>query len=76
MYNKKAHMLNIYYSLKTINFFKIKMVVLKHGVPIGISWKKWIPEVYTMFQNNPNKSNLPTWILLKSFWMVKWFGAT
>ena len=36
MYNKKVHMLNIYYSLKTINFLKIKRVVLKHGVPIII----------------------------------------
>ena len=32
MYNKKAHMLNINYSLKIIN----KKVVLKHDVPIGI----------------------------------------
>ena len=29
-------MLNIYYSLKTINFLKIKSVVLKLSVPIGI----------------------------------------
>ena len=36
MYDKKAHMLNIYYSLKTINFLKIKRVVLKHSAPIGI----------------------------------------
>ena len=36
MYNKKAHMLNICYRLKTINFLKTKRVVLKHGVPIGI----------------------------------------
>ena len=34
MYNMKAHMLNIYYSLNTINFLKIKMVVLKHGVTL------------------------------------------
>ena len=39
MCNKKAHMLNIYYSLKTINFLKIKRVVLNHGVLIGIPWK-------------------------------------
>ena len=36
IYNKKAHMLNIFYSLKTINVLKIKRVILKHGVPIGI----------------------------------------
>ena len=34
--NIKKH----YYSLKTIKFFKIKRVVLKHGVQIGIPWKK------------------------------------
>ena len=37
MYNKKVHMLNMYYSLNTINFLKIKRVALKHGVMIGIS---------------------------------------
>ena len=40
MYNKKALMLNIYYSLKTMNSLKIKKVVLKHSVPIGIPWKE------------------------------------
>ena len=29
MYNKKAHLLNIYYSLNTINILKLKRVVLK-----------------------------------------------
>ena len=29
--------------------FKIKMVLLKHGAPIGIPSKKCIPEAYTMF---------------------------
>ena len=46
MYKKKAHMLNIYYSLKTTIFLKIKRVVLKHGVTIGISWKKCRPEMH------------------------------
>ena len=36
IYNKKAHMLNIFYFLKTIKLLYIKRVVLKHGVPIGI----------------------------------------
>ena len=36
MYNKKAHMVDIYYSLKATNFLKIKTVTLKHDVPIGI----------------------------------------
>ena len=39
-YIKKTHILSIFYSLKAIILFKIKRVVLKLGVPIGITWKK------------------------------------
>ena len=39
-YIKKTHILSIFYSLKAIILFKIKRVVLKLGVPIGIPWKK------------------------------------
>ena len=35
MYNKKAHMLNIYYNQKTIAFLKRRTVVLKHGVQLA-----------------------------------------
>ena len=72
MHNKKAHMLNIYCRLKSINFLKIKRVVLKYDVPIDIPWKKCRPEVHTMFETNPNKNSLPAWMLLKSSWRVRW----
>ena len=39
-YIKKTHILSIFYSLKATILFKIKRVVLKLGVPIGIPWKK------------------------------------
>ena len=42
MYNKKAHMVDIYYSLKATNFLKIKTVTLKHDVPIGILWSAYL----------------------------------
>ena len=43
IYNKKVHMLNIFYSLKTINFLKIKRVVLKHGAQL----------VYLVYNSRP-----------------------
>ena len=55
MYNKKAHMLNIFYSLKTINFFKIKIVVLKHGVSL-VYLEKSAYLKYTRFKITQTKA--------------------
>ena len=74
MYNKKAHMLKIYYSLKTINFLKIKRVVLKHDVSTGMPWKKCRPKCTLCFKLTQIKIIYPREI--EKFLKGKAIGAT